>query len=148
MKVLLIKDVATLGKVGEIKEVSDGYGKNFLIGKGFAKHATPAVMAEWEENQKEMKAKLEAEIEVAKKQKEMIEALKLTIKHKVGENSHLFGSITNKEIALALHEQFQLDVDKKHISLKNPIKTIGIFTADCKLGHGQNASLTIDVIAL
>ena len=75
-------------------------------------------MAEWEENQKEMKAKLEAEIEVAKKQKEMIEALKLTIKHKVGENSHLFGSITNKEIALALHEQFQLDVDKKHISLK------------------------------
>jgi large subunit ribosomal protein L9 len=148
LKILLIKDVKTLGRAGEIKEVSDGYGKNFLIGKGFAKQATSTVLQEWENEQKEIAQKLHDEIETAKKQKEMIESLKLTIKHKVGENNHLFGSITNKEIATALSEQFQLDVDKKHISLKNPIKTIGIFTADCKLGHAQNASLTIDVIAL
>ena len=148
MKVLLIKDVQSLGKAGEIKEVSDGYGKNFLVGKGFAKHATPQVIAEWEENQKDIKAKLESDINTAKAQKEMIESVKLTIKHKVGENNHLFGRITNKEIAHELLEQYKLDIDKKHISLKNPIKTIGIFTADCKLGHSINASLTIDIIAL
>jgi large subunit ribosomal protein L9 len=78
----------------------------------------------------------------------MIDSLKLTIKHKSGENQHLFGSITNKEISIALKEQFNLDIDKKHISLKNPIKTIGIFNVDCKLGHGIHATLSVDVIAL
>lgn len=148
MKVLLMKDVQSLGKAGEIKEVSDGYGKNFLVGKGFAKHATPEVLEQWEEDQKEIQTKLANEINTAKEQKEMIEAIKLTIKHKTGENNHLFGSITNKEISNSLLEQYKLDIDKKHISLKNPIKTIGIFKAECKLGHSINASLTIDVIAL
>jgi large subunit ribosomal protein L9 len=148
MKVLLIKDVKSLGKIGEIKEVKDGYGKNFLVGKGFAKHATSEVIAQWEIDQADTKKKLEEDITTANKQKEMIESLKLTIKHKIGENGHLFGSITNKEIAKSLKEQFDLEMDKKHISLKDAIKTIGIFKVDCKLGHAIHASLTIDVIAL
>jgi large subunit ribosomal protein L9 len=146
MKVLLIKDVKSLGKVGEVKEVKDGYGKNFLIGKGFAKHATPEVLEQWEKDQAQIKANLEAEIATANKQKEMIDSLKLTIKHKVGGNGHLIGSITSKEIANALKEQFNLDIDKKSITLKNPIKTPGIFEVDCKLGHSIHASLTVDVI--
>ena len=76
----------------------------------------------------------------------MIESLKLTIKHKVGGNGHLIGSITSKEIATALKDQFDLDIDKKSITLKNPIKTPGVFEVDCKLGHGIHASLTVDVI--
>jgi large subunit ribosomal protein L9 len=148
MKVLLIKDVKSLGKVGEVKEVKDGYGKNFLIGKGFAKHATPEVLEEWEKEQAQIKAKLEEEIAKANQQKEMIESLKLTIKHKVGGNGHLIGSITNKEIAKALKEEFNLDIDKKSIHLKNPIKTPGIFKVDCKLGHSISCELTIDIIAI
>ena len=146
MKVLLIKDVKSLGKVGEVKEVKDGYGKNFLIGRGFAKHATTEVLEQWEKDQAVIKANLEAEIQTANKQKEMIDSLKLTIKHKVGGNGHLIGSITSKEISNALKEQFKLDVDKKSITLKNAIKTPGIFEVDCKLGHGIHASLTVDVI--
>jgi large subunit ribosomal protein L9 len=148
MKVLLIKDVKSLGCAGEVKEVKDGYGKNFLIGKGFAKHATEEVLKEWAKEQANIEAALQAEISTANKQKEMIDALQLTIKHKAGENQHLFGSITNKEISNGLKEQFDLDIDKKNITLKNPIKTIGLFEVDCKLGHGVHATLKVDVIAL
>ena len=148
MKVLLVKDVKSLGKAGEVKEVKDGYGKNFLIGKGFAKHATDEVLEAWAKDQADMEAKIQEEIDTANKQKEMIESLKLTIKHKAGENQHLFGSITNKEISSALQEQFDLEVDKKNISLKTAIKTIGVFEVDCKLGHGIHATLNVDVLAL
>jgi large subunit ribosomal protein L9 len=148
MKVLLIKDVKSLGKAGEVKEVKDGYGKNFLIGKGFAKHATEEVLEQWAQEQANIEAALQKEIAIANKQKEMIDSLQLTIKHKAGENQHLFGSITNKEISSALKEQFDLDVDKKSITLKNAIKTIGLFEVDCKLGHGIHATLKVDVIAL
>ena len=76
----------------------------------------------------------------------MIDSLKLTIKHKIGGNGHLIGSITSKEISKSLKEQFNLDIDKKTIVLKNSIKTTGVFTVDCKLGHSIHANLTIDII--
>jgi len=147
MKVLLIKDVKALGVAGEIKEVKDGYGKNFLIGKGHAKHATPEVVAQWEVEQQKLKDILAAEIKEANEIKEKIDSLKFTVKHKVGANGHLIGSVTNKEIQHVMLEQAEINIDKKQITLKAKIKTIGIFEADCKLGHGIHASAKIDVIA-
>jgi large subunit ribosomal protein L9 len=147
MKVLLIKDVKSLGKVGEVKEVKDGYGKNFLIGKGFAKHATPEVLKEWEEEQQRLKDVLAAEIAEANEIKEKIDSFKFTVKHKVGANGHLIGSVTNKELQQVLYEQADIAIDKKQITLKSKIKTIGIFEADCKLGNGIHAIAKIDVIA-
>jgi len=146
MKVLLIKDVKSLGKTGEIKEVKDGYGKNFLIGKGFAKHATPEVIEEWKKEQAEIQAKLDEEIAQANALAEKINSTKLTIKHKIGANGHLIGSVTNKEISENLSTQFDIELDKKHINLKSKIKAAGIFEADCKLGHGIHATLKIDII--
>ena len=146
MKVLLIKDVKSLGKTGEIKEVKDGYGKNFLIGKGFAKHATPEVIEEWEKEQAVLKAALEEEIADAKELAEKLNATKLTIKHKIGANGHLIGSVTNKEVSENLKSEFDIELDKKHITLKSKIKAAGIFEADCKLGHGIHATLKIDII--
>ncbi|GGD38148.1 50S ribosomal protein L9 [Malaciobacter pacificus] len=148
MKVLLIKDVKSLGKAGEIKEVKDGYGKNFLVGKGFALHATDEVIAEYEAKQAELK-KIEAEeIAAAKELAEKLNTTKLTIKHKIGANGHLIGSVTNKEISESLNEEFGIDIDKKNISLKNKIKSAGIFEVDCKLGHGIHADLKVDVIGV
>jgi len=147
MKVLLIKDVKALGKIGEIKEVKDGYGKNFLIGKGFAKHATPEVIEEWKINQEKIKKILEAELAEAKEIKEKIDSFKFTVKHKVGANGHLIGSVTNKEVQQIMYEQAEIGIDKKQITLKSKIKTIGIFEADCKLGNGIHAIAKIDVIA-
>ena len=147
MKVLLIKDVKSLGKAGEVKEVKDGYGKNFLIGKGFAKHATPEVIKEWEKEQENIKLQLANEIKECNETKEKIDAFKFTVKHKVGANGHLIGSVTNKEIQQVMYEQADIAIDKKQITLKEKIKTVGIFEADCKLGNGIHAIAKIDVIA-
>ena len=147
MKVLLIKDVKSLGVVGEIKEVKDGYGKNFLIGKGHARHATPEVIKEWEIEQEKLKEILAAEIKEANDVKEKIDSFKFTVKHKVGANGHLIGSVTNKEVQQVMYEQADIGIDKKQITLKAKIKTIGIFEADCKLGNGIHAIAKIDVIA-
>ena len=147
MKVLLIKDVKTLGKAGELKEVADGYGKNFLIGKGLALHATTEVINKWKSEQKKLAEKEAKEIADAKELAEKLNATKLTIKHKVGANGHLIGSVTNKEISESLESQFSIILDKKNISLDKKIKSIGIYEVDCKLGHSIHAKLKIDVIA-
>ncbi len=147
MKVLLIKDVKALGKAGEVKEVKDGYGKNFLIGKGFAKHATDEVLAEWKVEQANIQQALEDEITEAKDIKEKIDSFQFTIKHKVGANGHLIGSVTNKEVQQAMYEQANIGIDKKQITLKEKVKSVGIFEADCKLGNGIHAIAKIDVIA-
>lgn len=147
MKVLLIKDVKTLGKAGEIKEVADGYGKNFLIVKGLALQATNEVIAKHNAEQKKLALKEEEEIKAAKELAEKINSTKLTIRHKVGANGQLIGSVTNKEISEELEKQFSIMVDKKSIVVDNKLKTIGIYEVSCKLGHSVNATLKIDIIA-
>ena len=146
MKVLLTKDVKSLGKAGEIKEVADGYGKNFLIGKGLALHATTEVMNRWKSEQKKAAENEAKEIAAAKELAQSIDATKLSIKHKVGANGQLIGSVTNKEISESLELQFSIMLDKKNISLDKKIKSIGIYEVDCKLGHGIHATLKVDVI--
>lgn len=147
MKVLLIKDVKSLGKTGEVKEVKDGYGKNFLIAKGFAKHATDEVLEQWAQEQADIQAKIDEEIAVANKIKAQIEASKFTVRHKVGANGHLIGSVTNKEISEIMAAE-GIELDKKAIHLENKIKTPGIFNAECKLGHAIHASAKIDVVGI
>jgi large subunit ribosomal protein L9 len=146
VKVLLTKDVKSLGKAGEIKEVADGYGKNFLIGKGLALHATTEVLNRWKSEQKRAAENEAKEIAAAKELAEKLNATKLTIKHKVGANGHLIGSVTNKEIAESLEEQFSIMLDKKNISVDKKIKSVGIYEVDCKLGHAIHASLKVDII--
>ena len=146
MKVLLTKDVKSLGKAGEIKEVADGYGKNFLIGKGLALHATTEVLNRWKAEQKRAAENEAKEIAAAKELSEKLNATKLTIKHKIGANGHLIGSVTNKEIAEALHTQFSIQIDKKNISVDKKFKSVGIYEVDCKLGHSIHATLKVDII--
>ena len=146
MKVLLIKDVKSLGKAGEIKEVKDGYGKNFLIGKGFAKHATEEVLAEYEAKKAAEAAALEKEITQLKELAAKLDKAEIVIKKKLGQNGHLFGAITKDEIAQALKEQHGIEIDKKHITDKVNIKTIGEHELDFKLGHGLHAKLHVDVV--
>lgn len=145
MKVLLIKDVKSLGKSGEVKEVKDGYGKNFLIAKGFAKHATPEVLEAYHKEQ-EKKAADEATLIAS------LESLKTTLADKttlitkpLGNNGHLFGAVTKEEIAEAVKAQHNLNIEKKHIEHKKPIKTVGLHDLDLKLGHGIHGILHIDV---
>lgn len=145
MKVLLIKDVKSLGNAGEVKEVKPGYGQNFLIKKGFAKPATPEILAEHEAEIKRKAEEEAAEIARLKEIAEKLDKIEVIITKKVGDNGHLFGAITKDEVATALKEQHGIEIDKKHITDKTAIKTIGEHDLDLKLGHGIHAKLHVDV---
>ncbi len=148
MKVLLIKDVKALGKAGEIKEVKDGYGNNFLIGKGLAKHATPAVMKQWEAGEKAKKEAEAAEIAKLNEAKAKLEGVKLVIKTKTGANGALFGSITKEEIADELKKQHGIEIDKKSIEHHGALKATGSYDLDLKMGHGIHAKLNLVIEAI
>jgi len=145
MKVLLIKDVKSLGKKGEVKEVKDGYGKNFLIGKGFARHATPEILEQHAQDEIIVAQNLEKEVNILKEIAKKLDKAEVIITKKLGQNGHLFGSVTKDEIAVALKEQHGIEIDKKHINEKSAIKTIGEHDLDFKLGHGLHAVLHVDV---
>jgi len=145
MKVLLIKDVKSLGKAGEVKEVKDGYGQNFLIKKGFAKHATPEILAQHAQDEKIAAENLAKEIADLKELAKKLDKLEIIITKKLGQNGHLFGSITKDDVANALLEQHNIEIDKKHITDKVAIKTVGEHDLDLKLGHAIHATLHVDV---
>ena len=143
MKVFLLKNVKGLGKAGEIKEAKDGYARNFLIPKGLAKLATPEVVEEWKKEQAKKEAELKAELAKINDIKEKLENEKIIIKHKLGANGQLLGSVTNKEIAEVLQKN-GYDIDKKQIEHKT-IKAPGVYNIDIKLGHGVHAKVQIEV---
>lgn len=146
MKVLLIKDVKDLGKKGEIKEVKDGYGQNFLIGKGFALLATNEVMRKYEAEQRKKAAAQEEEIANLKAIQAKLATLKLTVKRKLGANGSLFGAVTKDEIAHELKMQHGIEIDKKTVEIDQAIKTTGNFDVSIKLGHGIHALLSLIII--
>ncbi|MCL9818809.1 MULTISPECIES: 50S ribosomal protein L9 [Helicobacter] len=148
MKVLLLQDVKALGKKGEICEVKDGYGKNFLIAKGMADFATNEVINRYKATQKKIAqqaAENRALMEMAAKK---IEEITLKISQKVGANGSLYGAITKEDIAEELARAHRLEIDKKSIELKSPIKSTGVYEVEIKLGGGIHANLKIDVEAL
>ena len=148
MKVLLQKDVKGTGKAGEIHNVNDGYARNFLIPKGLAVAADA-------ENINAAKIKAGAQAHKKQQQREAAKALAsnmsgLTVKvrAKAGENGKLFGAITVQEIADALKEQYDIDVDKKKIQLDAPIKTLGIVEVNAHMYEKTDARFKVEVIRL
>jgi len=145
MRVLLIEDVKSLGKKGEIKEVKDGYALNFLIPKKLAKIATDKIVKEWRQKQEQLEKQKREEIEKFTKEKEILEDKKITIKKKLAPVG-IKGSVKKDDITKAIKEQTGIEVDKKHIELKKAIKTTGEFTIDIKFKHGIHAKVTIEVV--
>lgn len=144
MKVLLLENVQGCGKKGEIVEVKDGYGQNFLIAKGKAQRATNEVINKYKAQIKKQQEIEALEIAELKQLKHSIESLKLTLHKKVGANDTLFGSITKDEIAVVLSEH-KIEIDKKHIDIPQAIKHTGEFEVQVKLGHSINATLKLTI---
>jgi len=147
MKVLLIKDVKALGKAGEIKEVKDGYGQNFLIGKGLAKLATPEIVENWKAEQARMAQELEDELSRLESEKITLEAATIRIEKKTAPVG-IKGSVGNVDISKAIAEQLNIELDKKHINLKKALKSTGIHEVDAKLGQGIHAALKVEVVGV
>jgi len=147
LKVLLIKDVKTLGKTGEIKEVKDGYGQNFLIAKGFAKLATPDVVANWKAEQERAAQQLKDDLERLAIEKKRFEEATIKIE-KPNAPVGIKGSVGNADISKSIKEQMDIDLDKKHINLKKAIKSTGLHEVDAKLGHGIHATLKVEVVGV
>ncbi len=145
MKVILTQDVKAQGKKGDLINVSDGYANNFLLKKGLAKVATKQAINELEgkkgaeeyrRNQEEEKAK-----NIADSMKEF--TVKLTAKS--GKEGKLFGSITSKDVAQALKEQYNIEVDKRKIDLPDGIKTCGTRDVNVSLYHGVTGTFKVQV---
>ena len=145
MKVLLIEDVPSLGKKGEVVEVKDGYGQNFLIAKGKAKLATNEVLNRYKAEQKNKQEQLALEQAQREALAKTLKDIKLVISKKSGENGSLFGAITKDEVAQALQEKHRIEIDKKHIELDSQIKHTGEYTISANLGHGIHASFGLEV---
>ncbi|AIS53572.1 50S ribosomal protein L9 [Thermoanaerobacter kivui] len=146
MKVILVKDVKNVGKAGEIVNVSDGYGRNYLLPRGLAIEATDSNMKALNERKKAEEKKMQQELEKAKEMAQKLSGISLVLKVKAGENGKLFGSITSKNVQEALKEK-GFDIDKKKIAFNETVKTTGTYYADIKLFQGITAKVRVDVVA-
>ena len=145
MIVILLKDVKGAGKAGEVVKVSDGYARNMLIPKGFAKEATEGNVRNLEK-QKAIMAEKQAEAKAAAEElADKISLITVNIVSKGGEGGRLFGSITSKEISEALEEQHGIKIDKKKIVLDAPIKQIGDTEVTVKVYPEVQAQLKVSV---
>lgn len=145
MKVILLNDVKSLGKKGDMVEAKSGYARNFLIPKGDAIEATPSNVAKWKEEQAGLAEKKEEEYKEALALKEKIENVKVNIKSKAGEGGRLFGSITSSDIAARLKKEHNIAIDRRKIELKENIKTLGTTNVDVRVYPELTANLTVNV---
>lgn len=147
MIVILNRDVKGTGKAGDVVKVSDGYARNMLLPRGYAKEATEGTIRSLEK-QKAIAAEKKAEEKAAAQARaEEINKLSVKISTKVGDSGKIFGSITSKDIAEALKAQHGMDLDKKKIQLSSPIKQTGETAVDIKLYQEVTAQLKVIVEA-
>ena len=145
MKVIFLQDVKGKGKKGQMMEISDGYARNFLLPRKLAIEATADAVNTKKMNDKaaaEKAAKERAEaLEISKKLRDMT----LVVTAKGGGAGRLFGSVTNQEIADALKAKSGIVLDKRKIVIADPIKSVGTYTVQCKLGYEITAPLTVKI---
>lgn len=148
MKVVLNQDIKGLGKKLQIVEVSEGYARNFLLPKKLASVADGKNINEAKGKIDSQKFKKKTETEEANKNKEILEKGFIEFRHKVGEGSRLYGSVTEKDIAQAIKDKFNIDVNKKKIIIKDQIKSLGTYSVNVKLYEGVIAKLKINVVGM
>lgn len=145
MKVIFLKDVKGTAKKGELKEVSDGYARNFLLKQGLAKEANAVNVNDHKMQEKGKEIKAQREEDEARALAEKIKGTKIELFTKAGESGRLFGAITNKDIADELNKKLKLDIDKKRVLLDEPIKNLGAVEIEIKLHQRVSTKITVDI---
>ena len=145
MKVILRKDIETLGNIGDIVDVKEGYARNFLIPRKIAYTALSGNLKALEDEKKSIARKSEKELHAAEKISTELEKVSVTIPVQVGEEDKIFGSVTAQMIADALKEK-DFDIDKRKIEIEESIKTLGIYNVNIKLHSKISASIKVWVV--
>lgn len=135
MKVIFLEDVKGKGKKGELKDVSDGYARNFLLPKKLAKEATTDNLNTFKLQEKAKAAQIAREKAEAQENAKKLENMQVKVAAKAGANGRLFGAVTSKEISEALAKQHGMNIEKNKIVLSEPIKSYGAFDVKCKFGY-------------
>ncbi|NTV67789.1 MAG: 50S ribosomal protein L9 [Chlorobaculum sp.] len=146
MKIILRKDVATLGDAGEVVSVKNGYANNYLIPQGYAIRATEGTLKALDTEKKQQARKIELQRKNARDLATRLEQMTLKVHAKAGESGKLFGTVTAGDIAEALKAQ-GVDIDRRKIHLEAPIKSLGKYEADAKLFMDITAKLSLEVEA-
>lgn len=146
MKVFLKEEVKNLGKMGDVVNVSDGYARNFLFPKKFAVEANTKNIKEFEHNKKIIQEKAAKIKDASRAEADKLSAVTLQIKAKAGEEEKLFGSVTAMDIADALKAE-GFEIDKKRISLPEPIKRLGEYSVEVKVHSEVSATIKVQVIS-
>ena len=147
MKVILTEEIRGLGTRGDVVNVKDGYARNFLLPKNLAREATPGNLKNIEQERKKWALLADQEKAAAQKAADSVKGTKITIQKRVGENGHLFGSVTANEIADAL-ESKGMQVDKRRIELAHPIKDAGLHDVEVRLHREVTAQIQVEVVPL
>jgi len=147
MELILKKTVETLGEEGDIVKVKPGYARNYLIPKKMAVLANKANLAQLEQEKASIEARREKQRQEAESLSKKIAGAVITIKHRVGEEDKLFGSVTAADISEKL-AKMDIQIDKKNILLSEPLKTLGEFNVPVKVGYQMTSDITVQVAAL
>ena len=146
MKVIFSTDVRGQSKKGEMKEVSDGYARNYLIPRGLAAEATADNINAMKLKEKAKAAQIAREKAQAEENARKLEGVQVLIRARAGSSGKLFGAVTSQEICDALKEQFDIDIEKNKIVQAEPIKTFGSYTVKAKLGYEVSGSINVLVV--
>jgi large subunit ribosomal protein L9 len=145
MKVILLENIEGVGKAGEMKEVKDGFGRNFLIPRHLAMLGTQGNIKGVQARAKKLIEQKERVLKTVEVTKQKLESALLTIKHRAGQDGKLFGSVTSKELAEAIKHELGLELDRKSIRLDEPIKMTGAYAVDIHLEKAISATLKVEV---
>jgi len=145
MKVIFLQDVKGQGKKGEVKEVSEGYARNYLFPRGLATEATKGNLKTLEVRKQSEERRKQQEKEEAEQLGKRLEQMTVVIRAKAGEGGRLFGAITSKQVAEALAKE-GIEIDKRKIELEEPIRALGVTKVPVRLHPQVRATISVQVI--
>jgi len=146
MKIILLQDVDGLGKAGDLKEVANGYARNFLLPRQLAAGATPSLIANRQQRVAAEQRKLEKQADLNRQQSERLSQVTLTFKARVGREGRLYGSITSQDIAAGLRDTEGIVIDRRMIDLPDPIRSVGTFIVPVKVAQKLQPKITVNVV--
>lgn len=148
MKLILTHEVNGLGSPGDVVEVKDGYGRNYLLPRGFAIKWTRGAQKQIDSIRRARAAREIRTLDEAKQIASQLGSLKVRLNQRAGDNGRLFGSVTSTDVAEAIKAAGGPEVDKRRIQIRNPIKSVGDYTVEIRLHPEVNVSLPIEVVGI